>query len=129
MNDKLLVKSFTKRILLFISGFFSMSLGILGIFLPLLPTTPFLLIAAYCFVRSSPKMYNRLLNNRLFGREFKSYLLTRAVSLKIKVWTIVILWLTILTSMYFISIIYVRGILLVVAVSVSIHIYKLKTLN
>jgi uncharacterized protein len=129
MVDKLLVKNFQKRCLLFIAGFFSMSLGILGIFLPLLPTTPFLLLAAYCFVRSSHKMYNWLLHNKLFGHEFKSYLITRAVSLKIKVWTVVILWVTILTSMYFVSIVYVRIILLIVAVSVSIHIYKLKTLS
>lgn len=50
-----------------LSGFFFVALATLGIFLPLLPTTPFLLIAAFCFARSSDHWHQWLLNNRVFG--------------------------------------------------------------
>lgn len=56
-----------KKKLLFILGFVSLALGIVGIIVPLLPTTPFLLLSAYCFNRSSEKFHNYILNNKILG--------------------------------------------------------------
>ena len=62
-----------KKRLLFISGFISLALGIVGIILPLLPTTPFLLLSAYCFSQSSEKFHNYILNNKVFGQYIRDY--------------------------------------------------------
>ena len=61
-----------KKRLLFILGFISLILGIVGILLPLLPTTPFLLLSAYCFSRSSEKLNNYILNNKFFGQYIRN---------------------------------------------------------
>lgn len=55
------------RYILILAGIASVALGIVGIFLPLLPTTPFMLLAAACFARSSPRFHNALLNSHMFG--------------------------------------------------------------
>ena len=62
------------RGILIISGSFFFELGIIGIVIPLLPTTPFLLLAAACYSRSSKKFYNWLLNNKWFGPYITNYL-------------------------------------------------------
>ena len=55
------------RILYFMAGMSSLTLGIIGVVLPLLPTTPFVILAAFCFSRSSKRFHQILLNNKLFG--------------------------------------------------------------
>lgn len=62
-----------RKRLLFVLGFVSLILGIVGIILPLLPTTPFLLLSAYCFSRSSEKFHNYILNNKVFGQYIRDY--------------------------------------------------------
>jgi len=107
------------------AGFLFVGLGILGIFLPVLPTTPFLLLAAACFARSSQKFYNWLLNNRWFGRYIRNYREGKGIPLRVKIITILLLWVTILISAYFVSIIYVRIILILVAIGVTIHVARI----
>jgi len=107
-----------------------LALGILGVFLPLLPTTPFLLLAAACYARSSKRFYNWLLNNRWFGSYIKNYHEGRGISLKLKVITLALLWGTIAYSGFFVvDAIYWRIILLVIAVGVTIHILRTRTLR
>jgi uncharacterized membrane protein YbaN (DUF454 family) len=109
-------------------GTISVGLGFLGIFLPLLPTTAFLLLAAWAYARSSKRFYDWLLNNRLFGKYITAYLQGKGMPLISKVSTLVLLWLTILTSMlFFVENIYVRMVLVLVAVGVTIHILTLPT--
>lgn len=114
------------RRVLIVAGFLFVGLGILGIFLPVLPTTPFLLLAAACFARSSQKFYNWLLNNRWFGRYIRNYREGRGIPLRVKIITISLLWVTILISAYFVSIIYVRIFLILVAIGVTIHVVRLR---
>ncbi len=116
------------RYLLIISGTIFLGFGIIGIFLPILPTTPFLLLAAACYARSSKRFYNWLMNNRWFGTYIKNYREGRGVPLKVKVFTISLLWITILASVFFIiSNFLIEIILIIIAIGVTIHILTIKT--
>jgi hypothetical protein len=115
---------------LVILGTCFLGLGILGVFLPLLPTTPFLLLAAACYARSSKRFYNRLLHNRWFGSYIRNYQEGRGISLRLKVVILALLWGTITYSAFFVvDELYWRIILLVIAVGVTIHILKTRTLK
>jgi uncharacterized membrane protein YbaN (DUF454 family) len=118
------------RILLIIAGTFSLALGIIGIFVPVLPTTPFLLLAAVCYARSSQRFYGWLLNNKLFGNYIRNYLERKGVPLKVKVITIALLWIAIGTSVAFaVHILVIRLILVLIAIGVSIHVLSIRTLK
>jgi len=120
-----------KRILktvIFIFGTMSVALGIAGMFLPLLPTTPFLLLAAFCYTKSSKRMHEALLNNRWCGNYIRNYREGNGIILKHKIFTLVLLWLTIgYTVTFIISTIWLKLLLLAIAIGVTIHIVKLKT--
>ncbi len=114
--------------LLIIAGFMAVGLGILGMFLPILPTTPFLLLAAAIFAKSSNRFYQWLINNKWFGSYIKNYREGRGIPLRIKIQSIGFMWLTILTTViFFLDNMYVRILLLVIAVGVTIHISLIKT--
>jgi len=116
------------RYLLIISGTIFLGFGIIGIFLPILPTTPFLLLAAACYARSSKRFYNWLMNNRWFGNYIKNYRDGRGVPLKFKIFTIFLLWITILVSVFLvINNYWVKIILILIAIGVTIHILTIKT--
>ncbi|MFH0895687.1 MAG: YbaN family protein [Bacteroidota bacterium] len=120
------VNKFTRALLLS-AGILSVGLGILGIFLPLLPTTPFLLLAAACFARSSSKFYNRLLANKILGKYISGYRSGNGIPLKIKVFSISLLWITILLSAFLVvENLYVQIVLLLIATAVSIHIVAIR---
>lgn len=110
------------------AGTFFLGLGIVGIFLPLLPTTPFLLLAAACYARSSKKFYNWLINHKWFGSYIKNYREGKGIPMKVKISAIFLLWVTILFSVIFVvSILWVRIVLIVIASGVTIHILTIKT--
>ncbi len=110
-------------------GLLSVALGFLGIFLPLLPTTPFLLLAAACFCRSSERLYRWLMNHKWFGPIIRNYREHRAIPLKAKIITLVMLWLSIGYSAFFvIELVWVRVLLLVIATGVTLHVGRLRTL-
>ena len=114
--------------ILITAGTIFVGLGIIGIFLPILPTTPFLLLAAACYARSSKRFYDWLLNNKLFGVYIKNYREGKGVPLKVKIFTISLLWVTILFSVFFIiQILWIRIFLIIIAVGVTIHILTIKT--
>ena len=116
------------RYLLIIAGTIFLGLGIIGIFLPILPTTPFLLLAAACYARSSKRFYDWLLNNKWFGTYIKNYHEGRGVPLKVKVFTISLLWITILASVFFvISNFWIKIVLIIIAIGVTIHVLTIKT--
>jgi uncharacterized membrane protein YbaN (DUF454 family) len=116
MSEKL------KRQLLLAAGTLSLAIGIAGIIIPLLPTTPFLLLAAGCYLRSSQKFYNWLMGNRWLGAYIRNYIGGRGMPLKVKLFTIALLWATIGVSIWLTAKPIVTIILLIVAVGVSLHI-------
>jgi len=77
-----------KKILLTILGCLSLVLGSLGIVLPILPTTPFVLIAAYCFVRSSEKLHTWLLAHPRFGPVIRRVEQGQGISLRMKLYSL-----------------------------------------
>lgn len=118
------------KILLIVSGTFFLFLGLIGIFIPILPTTPFLLLAAACYARGSKKFYNWLINNRFLGKYIKNYREGRGISLKIKIITISILWITILfTTFLIVTNLLLQIILLIIAICVTIHLLTIKTMK
>ncbi len=115
------------RWLLVAAGFFFVGLGVVGAFLPLLPTTPFLLLAAACFARSSERFYRWLLGNRWFGVYLRDYREGRGIPVRIKVVTIGALWVVIgLSAAFAVSSLIVRVILLLIAAAVTAHILSIK---
>ena len=118
------------RGVLIIAGTLSLGLGIIGIFIPLLPTTPFLLITAYCYFRSSKKLYNWLISNKWFGSYIRNYYEGRGIPLNVKILSVSFLWLTIGFSIYFVvKLLIVWIILIIIAIGVTIHILTIKTLK
>lgn len=118
------------KLLLIAAGTFSAGLGILGIFLPLLPTTPFLLLAAICYAKSSEKLYNRLLNDKYLGSYIRNYREGKGIPLKVKIITVSLLILTIgYSSVFVISARWGKICLWLIAVGVGIHILSFPTLR
>lgn len=91
------------KILLIIVGTVSLILGVLGIILPLVPTTPFLLLTAACYVRSSERLYNWLMTNRWFGSYIQNYKAGRGIPLKAKITVLVMIWSSMFYSAIFIA--------------------------
>ncbi len=118
-----------KKGLLFVCGSVCLIFGGIGIFIPVLPTTPFLLLSAFCYLRSSEKMYKWLMENRVLGKYIYNYVHYRAVEKKTKVVALIFLWCSMLISIYLIDNNYVRFLLILIGIGVSIHILMLKTLK
>lgn len=116
------------RWVLIITGTFLVGIGILGIFLPLLPTTIFFILAAACYARSSERFYHWLMHNRYFGKYIRDYKMGKGMTITSKIVTILILWATILLSAFFtVEELYVRILLVLIAVGVTIHLLWIKT--
>ena len=88
------------KIFLILVGWIAVALGVLGIFLPLLPTTPFLLLASACFARGSSRMHNWLQTNRVFGKYLRDYENGHGMPLRAKVWVLIFMWCSMGYSMW-----------------------------
>lgn len=117
-----------KKCLLIIIGTISLVLGITGLLLPVLPTTPFLLLSSFCYLRSSQRLYRWLMSRKVFGSYIYNYLTHKAVPRNTKVFSIIFLWITLIISMILIRHWYVRAFLVLVGIGVSIHMAMLKTI-
>lgn len=123
------VNSIVRSLLIGI-GTLSIALGVIGIFLPVMPTTPFLLLGGACYMRSSEKLYNRLLENKYLGHYLRDYYEKRGIPLHAKVVSIVFMWITMSISMFFFAkILWLRVILLAIAIGVTIFLVSQKTLK
>ncbi len=116
-----------KAILIF-AGTLFVALGVLGIFLPLMPTTVFLLMAAYCYSRSSERFHSWLLNNRWLGGYIRNYRSGGGMSVRQKASTLSLLWASMGFSIWIISAkLWVSLLLAAIALGVTIHILWIKT--
>lgn len=104
-------------------------LGILGVFLPLLPATPFLLLASACYVRGSERLHRWLMDNRYLGTYIKNFREKRGMPLSAKVVTVAVLWGSLLISFWRVDIVVVQLILFTVGVFVTLLIMRIKTLQ
>jgi len=117
-----------RKTLYVILGSISLVLGTLGIFLPLLPTTPFYLLTAWLYMRGSEKLYNKVMSNKYFGTIVRNFQEDKSIPLRTKVIIISMLWATISFSAFFaVSVWWVRIILFAIAIGVTIHILSYKT--
>ena len=129
-NPKQAPLSRTKKTVILVIGFICLALGILGIVVPLLPTTPFLLLAAACFVRASDRLYQWLINHKLFGLYIRNYREYKAIPLKMKISSIALLWITLIFSiLYVVDSTAMKIILALIGIGVTIHILHYKTLR
>ena len=118
------------KILLTILGLISLGLGILGAFLPVLPTTPLLLLSAALFLRSNERLYEWLMNHPRLGTYISNFTKHRAIPLRIKVISITFLWLTLMYCAIFVTeILVLRLLFIAIAAGVTIHILSYKTLR
>jgi uncharacterized membrane protein YbaN (DUF454 family) len=123
------------RTLWLIAGTICVLLGAIGLVLPLLPTTPFLLAAAACYFKSSPRMHKWLLNNKWFGEYIRNYTEGKGLTKRTKITALSVLWATIAFSAFFILdrllspplVLPLQIIMIVVAIAVSAYILKLPT--
>ena len=116
-----------RRLLLTTAGVVCVGLAVAGVFLPLLPTTPLLLLAAACFTRSSPRLERWLMEHPTLGCYIRDYREGRGMPLRAKVSALALLWGTIALSAYLVAIFWVQLVLLAVAVGVSAHLLMIKT--
>lgn len=106
-----------------ISGHIFVGLAVVGIALPLLPTTPFLLLAVTCYMKSSDRFYFWLINNKWLGKYINNYRQGKGVPLKVKVISIALLWTSVILSTAFTHfLMIIKIILIIIAVGVTIHI-------
>lgn len=115
------------KITLNIVGSISVLLAIAGIFLPLVPTTPFLLLASACYLRGSKRLHGWLMRNRLLGPYIEGFQQGRGIPLRAKIITIALLWGSILFSIYKVDVIAVESLLFVIGVAISTLILRMKT--
>ena len=110
-----------------ISGFLLVGIGVLGIFLPLLPTTIFLILASMCFLKSSPKANEWLKNHKLLGGYIDNYQNKTGLTRNAKITNIVTLWISILLSAFLLTDeLYIQVLLFGIAIGVTIHILMIK---
>lgn len=122
-------RSEIRKALLVLLGIGAVSLGTIGVFLPLLPTTPFLLLAAACFLRSSDRLYQWLMHHRVFGTYIRNYREHHAIPLSTKIVALALLWSSIsYSAVCVVAQWWLRGLLGAIAVGVTIHLLRLKTL-
>ena len=114
----------------FVVGTLALVLGVIGAFLPVLPTTPLILLAGWCYIRSSKEFYDWLISNERFGKTIEDYHSGRGITKNTKTRAIVMMWLMITISAYFfITSIELIAFLYMIAISVSFYIYKQPTLE
>lgn len=111
-------------------GTVSLALGIIGIFVPLLPTTPFLLLTAALYFKGSPRLYQWLLNHKCFGTYIRNFREEKAIPLRAKVVSLSLMWGTMLYCIFFlIPLLWVKIPLFLIASGVTWHILSFKTLR
>ncbi len=115
-----------KKAILVAAGSLCLALAVLGVFLPLLPTTPFLLLASACYVRSSERLHGWLMGNRVLGPYISNFQERRGIPLRAKVTTVVVLWLPLIYSIYRLDLLWLELVLLVMGVTWSVLILRMK---
>ncbi|HDD6791117.1 TPA: YbaN family protein [Staphylococcus aureus] len=117
------------RLILIVIGLIFTALGIAGAVLPLLPTTPFLLVAVFCFARSSDRFYNWLINQKIYKEYVENFYLHRGYTLQQKIKILISLYIVIGFSIYMVDVLTVRvGLIIMVIIQTAVLFTFVKTL-
>ncbi|HHJ5395906.1 TPA: YbaN family protein [Staphylococcus aureus] len=117
------------RLILIVIGLIFTTLGIAGAVLPLLPTTPFLLVAVFCFARSSDRFYNWLINQKIYKEYVENFYLHRGYTLQQKIKILISLYIVIAFSIYMVDVLAVRvGLIIMVIIQTAVLFTFVKTL-
>ena len=123
-----IVKNKLLRMLLLACGFFFIFLSVLGAILPLVPTTPFLIVAAACFYKSSGRFYRWIMFNRFFGQYLRDYTSGKGIPLHIKILSVIFLWVSTLVSVFiFIPYLWLEIVVITLNLAITIHIFWSRT--
>ena len=120
------MKNLKKKIYICV-GLLTVGLGIIGAFLPVMPTVPFLLVALFCFERSSKKYHDMILNNKYFGKVLRDYYEGRGLTTSVKIKAVLFLSCGMGFSVYRVHNLHLRIMLVLIWLGVAIHIILLKT--
>jgi uncharacterized membrane protein YbaN (DUF454 family) len=119
-----------KKGLFVVAGTVSLGLGFVGIVLPVLPTTPFLLLSAACYYKGSERLHRWMLNNRLFGDYLRNYKEGKGIPPRTKILTLILLWSVIsFSALFMLNNVIIQIILFAIAIGVIIHIIALPNLR
>jgi len=119
-----------KRTIYVFAGTIFLVIGAVGVVIPVLPTTPFLLLATACYVRGSDRLHHWLLNNRVFGGFIRNYKEGKGITFRNKLLTTAFLWVTIsFSALFIVENPMIQGLLFFIAIAVSVHILLLPTYN
>lgn len=121
--------NYIKKTIYIFLGTLSLILGVAGIFIPVLPTTPLLLLASVCYLRSSKTMYNWLINNKMLGKYIYCYMNYKAIPKTTKIGAIIFLWLTLSISILLMQSMFIKMFLVLVGIAVTWHVTTIKTLS
>jgi uncharacterized membrane protein YbaN (DUF454 family) len=118
--------SYPMRVVLVVAGSGCVAVGLVGLFLPVLPTTPFLLIAAACYARASRRFYSALLNNRVFGPAILEWRQHRSIASRTKLSAILLMSLSLaLTIVFFVDDGWLRAALALIGIGVAVYLYRI----
>ena len=118
------------KYILIVLGSLSLVLGVIGIFLPLIPTTPLLLLSAALYIRSSEKLYLWLINQKHLGAYIRNFRENKAIPLRAKIISVSMVWITLIYCTITISEqIWVKSLFIILAIGITWHILSYKTLK
>lgn len=117
------------KILFNVVGTLALFLAILGIFLPLLPTTPFLLLASACYLRGSERAHRWLMNNQVLGPYLSNIQAGRGIPMRSKIVALALMWASLALSAWYMPIPWLRVLLLIPGIGVTIYLLRMKTLT
>lgn len=119
-----------KKAIYIFFGFIFMTIGFLGVILPLLPSIPFLILASICFFRGSEKLDAWFKGTRLYKKQVEPYLRDRALTLKQKIWINIVADSMILMSIFIVGFLWLKILLVLIALYKHYYfIYKIKTVK
>lgn len=116
-----------KKIMLVVAGSTALALAVIGLIVPVLPTIPFLLLAGFCYYRSSKRLHAWLIGHKVFGKYIDNYLTYKGITRKARITSLLLLWIGLSLSAYFVPHLSVRLLLLAVGIGVTTHLLLIKT--
>lgn len=117
------------RIVYTVLGCLFIALGVLGAFLPVLPTVPFMLLAAACLMRGSRSLYHWLMTHERYGEHIYQYRQAKAMTRRTKVTALVTLWIGITVSVFIVPLWWCQVGLVVVALCVSVYLGRFQEIS